>query len=49
MSYQEIINRALTMKRKFIPEHEAYQICDAFEIHYAPTQFAKKLEGGVCC
>jgi acetate---CoA ligase (ADP-forming) subunit beta len=41
MSYQEIIDRSLAMKRKNIPEHEAYQICNDFDIPYAPAQFAR--------
>ena len=41
MKYQKLIDKALAMKRKLLPEHEAYQLGDAFGIPYPPTQFAK--------
>ncbi|MBZ5699092.1 MAG: acetate--CoA ligase family protein [Acidobacteriia bacterium] len=39
--YQEIVKKTLTAGRKLLPEHEAYEICKAFNIPYPPTQIAK--------
>lgn len=44
MSYREIIDEAVKMGKGFLPEYEAYQICDEFDIPYSFTRFATDWE-----
>jgi len=47
MGYREIIKKAIDAGREVLPEHEAYQICEAFGIAYPPTRFTTTREEAV--
>lgn len=41
MGHREIVQKALAAGRKLLPEQEAYEICEEFEIPFPPSRFAE--------
>ena len=47
MKSKEIIDRNLSEGREYIPEFEAYAICEEFDIPYPGYQFVRTMEEGI--